>query len=131
MHPPQQLTAKADSAHCDDHAKDRRERDRRVNRILYSLFFFRAKILRHDHAGSDRQPLAERDQKADDRSTRPDCRKRVASHKISHDNGVHGIVQLLQQITQNQRHRKEKYFLRDAAFCHKFRLIVIFHFLSP
>ena len=43
----------------------------------------------------------------------------TAAHKVAHDDGIGGVVQLLQHVAQDQRHREEQDALPDAALCHQ------------
>ena len=78
-----------------------------------------AQILRDNNARSDGCALTESNQQIDQRSAGPYGGKRIASHKISNDDGICGIVKLLQQISKNQRNREKDNFFQNISIRHK------------
>ena len=84
-----------------------------------------AKILRHHDARTHRDALTEADEQEDGRATGADGCQRIAAHKVADDDGVGGVVQLLKQVAQDQRHGKQQDALPDAALRHQTGLFLL------
>ena len=83
-----------------------------------SFLVFRSVIPRNHDTGTHRDTIDEADHQKDQIARRADCRQRVASKKISHDQGVCRVVQLLKQISEKQRDGKQDDLPGDTALCH-------------
>ena len=72
-----------------------------------------AEILGYDHAGAGGNAAEEANQHKNQAAGRTDSRQRTAPQEISHDQRIHRIVHLLEQIPQQERQRKKRNPLPD------------------
>ena len=70
------------------------------------LFIFCAEVLAHDDACADGHALTETDEQVDGRAAGTHSGQRVAAQKVADDDGVGGVVKLLEQVAQDERHRE-------------------------
>ena len=74
---------------------------------------------RADHnSGTDRDPIKEVYQRIADRRRRADRSQRRCSEIVSHDNAVDCVVELLEDISHDQRDCKKNQLFPDYALCH-------------
>ena len=90
-----------------------------MHRLAGLLVVARAQILRHHHARAHGKPLTEADEQIDGRPAGAHGGKGIAAHKIAHDDAVGGVVQLLQQVSEDQRQGEQQQALDDAALGHQ------------
>lgn len=76
------------------------ESNRRVDGLLHFLYFLRAVISGYDNPCAHGDSLKETDHQKNQVARRADGGQRVAAKEISDNQGVGGIVQLLEQISQ-------------------------------
>ena len=77
-----------------------------------------SQILRHHHTGTYGDALTEADEQVDGGAAGAYGGKSVGTYKIAYDDGVGGVVQLLQQVAQDQGHSKQQKAFGDAALSH-------------
>ena len=118
VHPHQQAAGDQNAADGQHQAQDARNGKRGVHRDLRVLPVLRAQILRHHNARAHGHALAEPDQQKDGRPAGAHRGQRVAAQKVAHNDGVGGVVQLLKQVAQDQRHREQQDVFPDAALRH-------------
>ena len=77
--------------------------------------------------------MTEADEQENGRAAGADSRQRVAAHEIADDDGVGGVVKLLEEISGHQRKREEKKLFPDRALGHiaGFALLYCFRHSSP
>ena len=90
----------------------------RVNHLLQIFPVFRSVVPRDDDTGTHRDTIDEADHQKNQIARRADCRQRVAAKKVSHDQGICRVVQLLKQISEKQRDGKQDDLPGNTAFCH-------------
>ena len=125
IHGREQGTADEDAADGQDEAQKHGQRQCGVHGPLRILAVLRAKILRHHDARTHCDALTEADEQKDGRAAGADGCQRIAAHKVADDDGVGGVVQLLKQVAQDQRHRKQQDALPDAALRHQTGLFLL------
>ena len=125
VHPDQQTAADGDAAHRQDEAEDDRDGQRGVDGDARFLFIFCAEVLAHDDACADGHALTETDEQVDGRAAGTDCGQSVAAQKVADDDGVGGVVKLLEQVAQDERHREEQDAFPDAALGHEQGLFLL------
>ena len=76
-------------------------------------------ILGNHHAGTHGGALTECNQQVNQRGTGANGGQRIAAHPVSHNNGVHRVVHLLEQIAQNQRNGEQQQVFENAALGHQ------------
>ena len=119
VHGGEQGPADGNAAHGQDRTQNGRKGQRGVHRSVRALPVLGSQKLGHHDTGTHGNTLAEPDEQEDGRSAGADGCQRVAAHKVAHDDGIGGVVQLLQHVAQDQRHREEQDALPDAALCHQ------------
>ena len=125
VHPDQQAAADGDAAHRQDEAEDDRDGQRGVDGDARFLFIFCAEILAHDDACADGHALTETDEQVDGRAAGTHSGQSVAAQKVADDDGVGGVVKLLEQVAQDERHREEQDAFPDAALGHEQGLFLL------
>ena len=112
-------TADGNAAHGQDRTQNGRKGQGGVNCGVRALPVLGSQKLGHHDTGTHGDALAEPDEQEDGRAAGADGCQRVAAHKVAHDDGIGGVVQLLQHVAQDQRHREEQDALPDTALCHQ------------
>ena len=69
--------------------------------------------------------LTEADEQVDGRAAGAYCGQRIAAQKVADDDGVGGVVELLEQVAKDERHREEQDTLPDAALGHEQGLFLL------
>ena len=72
-------------------------------------------VPRHQHPCAQADAVDEPGQQEDQTARRPDGRQRLAAQKVAHDEGVHRIVQLLEQVAEKNRHGEQQHPPHHAA----------------
>ena len=108
-----------DQSHDHEHQTARNaERRRGVHRKACLRRAVRPVILRNDDRRARGQADEKADQQVDQRSRgAAHGRQSLLAHILSHDNGVHGIVQLLKKRPQHDGEEKDQKLLPDHALC--------------
>lgn len=96
-------------------ARGKPESNRRVDGFLHFFYFLRAVIPGDDNSRAHGYSLKETDHQKNQVARRADGGERVAAKKVSNNQGIGGIVQLLKQISQKERERESDELLPDAA----------------
>ena len=125
VHPDQQGAADCDAAHREDEAEDGRDGQRGVDGDAGLLFVLRAEVLAHHDACAHGHALTETDEQVDGRAAGAYCGQRIAAQKVADDDGVGGVVELLEQVAKDERHREEQDALPDAALGHEQGLFLL------
>ena len=117
-----------------DHADCERSRDQDVegirDRAAHVFFVLCPEVLRHDDADTDRESGAQGKEQEIHGAAGSDRRQGVLAHKISHDNRVHHIVELLEKISDQQRQGKFQNVPCRAADGHIGYILGVHAFLS-
>ena len=87
-------------------------------------------VLGYDDADADREPGAQGKEQKIHGAAGSDRRKGVLAHKISHDNRIHHIVELLEKIPDQQRQGKFQNVSHRAADGHISYIFIVHAFLS-
>ena len=83
--------------------------------ILHALLTFRAVKLGQQHRRAGAQPDEKAVHQVQQRGGRPHRRQRLGADEPADDDGVHGIVHLLEKASQQNGKEKEKQLLPDHA----------------
>ena len=102
-HGPQNHRSQKDAGRRQDEPRSDRDRKRRMDRLPDAFLIPGAEKLGDDYARAGRRADAESDQQIDNRSAGAYGCQRLASYIISYNDGIHRIIQLLEQIAQDQR----------------------------
>ena len=119
LHPDQKLAAQENTRHRQHQPQNAGDGQRRVHRCTQATLILCADVLGHHHAGTHGSPLAKGDQQVDQCCAGAHRRQRIAAHIVSHNNGIHGTVHLLEQIAQNERNGKYHDLFPDCPLRHQ------------
>ncbi len=114
-HPDEDAGSQDGACNGQKNARGKPESNRRVDGFLYFLCFLRAVIPGNHNPGAHSDALKKTDHQKNKVARGADCGECVAAKKVSDNQGVGGIVQLLKQISQKKRERKGDELLPDAA----------------
>ena len=89
-----------------------------MDRFVNHTAVMRAEILTDDNASTGRKAGEKSDQHVDNRSDRPDGGKRLCRNEVADNDRVNGVVQLLKQISDQQRQCKSDQLFPDHPFGH-------------
>lgn len=87
-----------------------------------------------DNTGTDGSSCKEHNDHIDDTGGGTDGGEGVGADEISDDKTVHGVVELLKEVSDYKRNRKHEQELRDRTRCHVHGLLlflILIHMLSP
>ena len=118
-HPDQNLRRQYHAHHRQNQTGYQSQRDDRMHRPLHALRVFRAIITRDDHAGAQRDAVKKADQQINQIPRRADRRQRFAAQKITDDQRIDRVVQLLKQVAEKDRHGEKDNFFPDRPLCHQ------------
>ena len=118
VHPDQQCPAAGHAADGQEQAHHHRDGQGGVHGFLGLFAVSGPQELGHDHTGTHGHALAEADEQIDGGAAGTHRRQGVGAHEIANDDAVGGIVQLLQKIAEDERHRKQQNAFGDAALGH-------------
>ena len=63
----------------------------------------------HQHTGAQADPVDKAGEQKDQTAGRPHRGQGFAAQEVAHDEGVHRVVQLLEQIAEKDGHRKHQH----------------------
>ena len=86
------------------HAQQQRHHQGGVDRFLDLVLLFGAVVLGDDHARARGQAHEEADEHVQNGVHRAHGAEGFLAHVVAHHPGVHGVVELLEQVPQQQRH---------------------------
>lgn len=118
----------------DDRQKDACHKGERHVGMDGALKFFnlaRAVIAGDHNACAHGDAVKKADHEKDQAAGGADCREGVASEKVSYDQGVGCVVELLEQISQKKRESEHDDLFPDRPFCHQCAGLCFTHFLPP
>ena len=70
------------------------------------------------HTGADGEPVKEKHDDIDDHRCGADCRQGLRTHEITDDKSVHGIIEELENVSDQQRKRKKDHLRQDGTAGH-------------
>lgn len=94
--------------------------------LLHLRNFTRPIISANNNACADGDSVEKTHHKENQASRGTDSGQSLASQKISHNEGIRRIIQLLEQIAQKKRYGKCYDFFPDRSFCHQCCLLCCF-----
>ncbi len=102
----------------EEHAADERCCHSGFHRSMQTFHVFAAKITADDHTGTDGEAIKEKDRHVYDHGGGTHGRQGLCADIVSHHNGIHGVVQHLENVTEHQGQRKQHDFLGDVSGGH-------------
>ena len=109
---------KGKAQRSENHAEQGSESHGGVNCPAHLMSLLRSKILRNHNPGACGEPHKKSHQHVDNRCGGSHCRQGTGTHIIPHHVGVHRIVELLKEISDQQRHRKPENRSEDSSSDH-------------
>lgn len=119
VHPQEQRSADQNAQDAHDNAQEKGDGDGSMDRFLNPVPILPPQVLGDDDPGTHGRTLGEGDDQKNHGSAGSHGCQRIGANAFSHDDGVKGIVKLLQQVSQNQWDGKQKNFLENISFCHQ------------
>ena len=119
VHPEEQRPADQNPQDAHDNAQKKGDGDGCMNRFLNTVSILSPQVLRDDNSGTHGGTLGEGDDQENHGSAGSHGCQCISTDEFSHDDGVKGIVKLLQQVSQNQWHGKKENFLENISFRHQ------------
>ena len=116
-HPAQNRGSKGHAQNRQRNAGGEAEGDVRVNRPAHGGIVPGTVVPGDDDAGTHCHAVEESHHHEDQASGGTDRRQGVVSQKVPHDKRVKGVIELLKNIAQKHRERKEENLFPDASFC--------------
>ena len=118
-HEPQQPGRQRRSRRRQHQADHQVEGHRGVDRKTHLFLVPRTEIARSHHTGAHGNAAEKADEQEDKVACGADGGKRVIADKISHDQRVGCVIELLKQIPDKNRHCKADHLAADAALGHQ------------
>ena len=123
-HPAQDLRRQYYAHHGERHTGGNAQCHCGVDGAAHPVPVLSAEIPRHHHAGAQRDAVDKARQQKDQAAGRADGGQGLAAQKVADDQGVGGVIQLLKQVADKNRQRKQQHTLGNAALyqrCFLFR----------
>ena len=124
LHQPQHKGCHAEAHASEDHAQNQGHGDGGMDGFFHLVVPFRTVILADDHARTGRKAHKETDEHIDNGAHGAHGGVSLVADKLTHHPGIHGVVQLLEDIAHQQRQRKQNNVTDDVSFRHV-------HILAP
>ena len=116
MHPHEQLPRGGNAEDREKNAADHRKEHSGADAPAHALRVPRAEVLRDDDARAGRECNESIDEQVGDTGRRAaDRGERGLAERAADDDGVGGVVELLEQRAEHDRQREEQHPLPDAA----------------
>ena len=119
VHPQEQRPADQHTQDAHENAQKESDGDGGMNRFLHSVSILSPQVLGDDDPGAHGRTLGEGDDQKNHGTAGSHGCQCIGADEFSHDDGVKGIVKLLQQVSQNQWDGKQKNFLENISFRHE------------
>ena len=85
--------------------------------VTHHFFPFCPVILGNDNGGTRRKAHKEADQQVDDGTSRAaNCSQRLFAYKPAHNNGIHGVIKLLEKGSKQDREEENQKLFPDDSF---------------
>ena len=78
---------------------------------------FSAEEVADDDAGTNREAVEEEDEQVDDHGCGADSRKCLCADEIADNNGVNGVIQHLEYISEHKRQGEQENLFCNVAIC--------------
>ena len=127
VHQPQHQRRGPDPHSGEHQAGGQSQHDGGMDSLAQLFPVFRPVILGDDHRSPGGQTAEKADQGVDDGAGAAHGGQGLLAHKVSHDERIHGVIQLLKQIAQHQRNGKGQQQPGNAAPGH---VRIVFFFMS-
>ena len=115
VHQPQNFGAEGVAQNHHRRTQHKRQRHAGMKGVLHALLTFRAVKLGQQHRRAGAQSNEKAVHQAQQRGGRPHRRQRPGTDETADDDGIHGIVHLLEKAPQQNGKEKEKQLLPDHA----------------
>ena len=126
-HQPQNLRGEHHARHREHHTGTKAERHRGVDGPFHVLLIPRAEKARDQHARAEGDTVDKADQQHDQARGRTDGGQRLLSDKVSHNQRIHRIIELLEQIAEKNRNGKKEHFLWNAPHRQQILIFALLH----
>lgn len=117
-HPLKDLRGEEHPHDGEENARSQTEGDIGMDGRAHFFDLTGAEVAGDHHACAHRDAAEEADQQEDEGAGAGNGGEGAVAQHIADDEGIGGIIELLEQKAQEQRHRKGDQLLADGAFCH-------------
>ena len=118
LHEAQHEGHEEESRKCEEDAEQDRHGDGRLDGPVEFFHFPGAEVLADHHASADGEPIEKEDHDVDDHGRRADGRQGLLADEVADDDGVHRVVEHLEDVPQKERHGKCNQMGGDGAVRH-------------
>ena len=126
-HPVQDLRGQNHAHNRQHRPGGQAQRHRGVDGFFQALPVLCAKVAGNQHTGTQRYAVHKAGQEENQAAGRTNCRQRLAAQKVAHNQRVCRVVQLLEQIADKNRDRKQQHAARYTAFGQRIALVLLCH----